>query len=134
MTTYTVTAWCNVAHYTTFEVDAGSIDEALKKGRIQAREECGEPCSDAEYEWDEFEVFAESDETAFAKHIEPSRLAEIAASALLAALRRFEEAWRRWADDIRQHPRLAASTEMFDIYEQACAAITEATQCQGRAP
>jgi hypothetical protein len=49
------------------------------------------------------------------------------ASALLAALSRFEIAWRRWADDMRGHPEMSESCEMFSIYEQARSAINQAT-------
>lgn len=134
MTIYHVTAWCTLPHYTTFEVDAGSIDEALEKAKEQASDEYPEPCDGAQIDWDEFEIFPEGDEAELIRYLEPPRLAENAAPALLAALCRFEEAWRRWADDIRSWPKLAASTEMFDIYEQARLAIAEATQQQGRAP
>jgi hypothetical protein len=134
MTTYNVTAWCDVPHYTTFDVEADSIDEALEKGKLQACEEDGEPCNSTKFDWDEFEISSEDNEAADLTYLAPSRLIENAAPTLLAALRRFEEAWRRWADDIRRIPELAASTELFDIYEQARAAIAEATQHQGRAP
>ena len=131
MTTYQVTAWCSVPYYTTFDVDADNIHKALEKAKQQAREECGEPCGGGESEWDEFQIVSDAECLGY---LETSRQAANAAPALLAALSRFEEAWRRWADDIRSYPKLAASTEMFDIYEQARAAIAEATQQQGRAP
>jgi hypothetical protein len=131
MTNYEVTAWCSVPYYTTFDVDADNIHKALEKAKQQAREECGEPCGGGESEWDEFQIVSDAESLAY---LETSRQAANAAPVLLAALSRFEEAWRRWADDIRSYPKLAASTEMFDIYEQARAAIAEATQQQGRAP
>jgi hypothetical protein len=134
MTTYNVTAWCDVPHYTTFDVEADSIDEALEKGKLQARDESGEPCNSTRFDWDEFEITSEADENASLTYLAPTRLIENAGPTLLAALCGFEEAWRTWADDIRRIPELAASTEMFDIYEQARAAIAEATQHQGRAP
>ena len=133
MTTYEVTAWCSFPHYTTFELEAVSLAEALEKAKIQARDEGGEPCSGGS-EWDEFEISSDDDDSEIMTHVEPSRLTANAAPNLLAALLRFEAAWRSWADDMRRYPKLAASTEMFAIYEQARAAIAEATPDQGRAP
>ena len=134
MTTYNVTAWCLVPYYTTFDVDADNIDAALRKARLQARHEYGEPCNAGDSEWDEFEIASEHGDAAALRYLEPQRLAANAALTLLAALLRFEAAWRKWADDISRCPKLAASTEMFDIYEQARAALAEAAEQQGRAP
>lgn len=53
---------------------------------------------------------------------EPTRLRH-SASVLVAALSRFEAAWRGWADDMRGHPKLCESCEMFSIYEQARTAL-----------
>ena len=50
-----------------------------------------------------------------------------AAPTMLAALQRFETAWRLWAEDIRRVPGLAEKTEMLHIYDAARAAIAEAT-------
>jgi len=60
---------------------------------------------------------------------EPARL-RTAASGLFSALSRFEAAWRGWADDMRRHPGLCASCEMFSIYEQARLALHQATHSQ----
>ena len=134
MTSYQITAWCSVPYYTTFEVDAENVHQALRKARRHARQECGEPCNGGESEWDEFEISSDDDDSEIMTHVEPSRLTANAAPNLLAALLRFKAAWRSWADDMRRYPKLAASTEMFAIYEQARAAIAEATPDQGRAP
>jgi hypothetical protein len=131
MTTYEVTAWCSVPHYTTFEVEATSIDEALEKAKIQARDEVGEPCDGLKANWDEFEVSSQGDDAASVRYLEPSLSAAIAAPTLLAALCRFEESWRKWADDIRCYPEVAAATGMFDLYEQARNAIAEASNTTG---
>jgi hypothetical protein len=87
MTTYQVTAWCSVPHYTTFDVDAGSIGEALEKAKLQVKDEYGEPCDGAECGWDEFDIVFEGDAAEHVRHLEPVRLAEIAAPELLEQLR-----------------------------------------------
>jgi hypothetical protein len=46
---------------------------------------------------------------------------------MLAALQWFEGAWRKWAEDLRGFPKLAANTEMLRIYDAARAAIANAT-------
>jgi hypothetical protein len=84
MTTYEVTAWCDVLHYTTFEVDAGTIAEALEKAKLQACEEDGEPCNSADFTWDEFEISSEGDGASLT-YLAPSRLIENAAEHLLCA-------------------------------------------------
>lgn len=43
MAIYEVRAWCVVPHYTAFDVEAASIDEALEKARIRAHDEYGSP-------------------------------------------------------------------------------------------
>ena len=86
MTTYEVTAWCSVPHYTTFDVDAGSVEEALEKAKIQAKDEYGEPCDGAECDWDEFEIASEGDADEYIRHLEPSRSAKNTAPELPATL------------------------------------------------
>jgi hypothetical protein len=88
MTTYEVTAWCIVPHYTTFDVDAGSLGEALEKAKLQAKDEYGEPCDGGECDWDEFEIFSEGDGDESVRHLEPLRLANNAAPELLEQLQR----------------------------------------------
>jgi hypothetical protein len=85
MTRYNVTAWCTVPHYTTFEIDAGTIDEALEKAQEQAFNEYAEPCDRAQFDWDEFEISSEGDDARSITYQEPSRLAENAAEDLLSA-------------------------------------------------
>ena len=87
MTTYQVTAWCSVPHYTTFDVDAGNLGEALEKARAQAKDEYGEPCDGAKCDWDEFEIVSEGDAADYIRRLEPPRLAELAAPELLEQLR-----------------------------------------------
>ena len=85
MTIYDVTAWCAVPYYTTFEVDAANINEALEKAKLQAREEYGEPCGGGESDWDEFEITSDGESL---RYLTPARVTEIAAPELLDALRR----------------------------------------------
>jgi hypothetical protein len=83
MTTYEVTAWCSVPYYTTFELDAASIGEALEKAKHQARDEYGEACGGGESDWDEFEISSDDESLSY---LEPARLAANAALELLDAL------------------------------------------------
>ena len=85
MTIYEVTAWCSFPHYTTFEVEARSLAEALRKAQKQAPEESGEPCYGCAVEWDEFEIHPEGDQRKSKAYVEPSRRAEVAAEDLLKA-------------------------------------------------
>jgi len=85
MTTYQVTAWCVVPHYTTFDVHAGNIAEALEKARNQAQEEYGEPCDGAKCDWDEFEIVSDNAGEQL-RHLEPARRTENAAQELLDQL------------------------------------------------
>jgi hypothetical protein len=84
MTIYQVTAWCSVPHYTTFEVEAANLRQALNKAIEQAANEYPEPCGGAIFEWDEFEVES-ANGACRRRRIEPSRLVEIAADDLLRA-------------------------------------------------
>ena len=83
--TYEVTAWCSFPHYTTFEVNARSPREALRKARLQAPEEYPEPCNGGAIEWDEFKVCPNGDEAKARIYLEPARRAEVAAERLLRA-------------------------------------------------
>lgn len=88
MTTYEVTAWCIVPHYTTFDVEAGNIGEALEKARLQAKDEYGEPCDGGKCDWDEFAIVSEPDAAEHLVYLEPSRLVENASLELLNQLQR----------------------------------------------
>jgi hypothetical protein len=88
MTTYEVTAWCIVPHYTTFDVDAVGIGEALEKAKLQAKDEYGEPCDGGECHWDEFEIVSEGAGDEYIRHLDPLRAAENAAAELLEQLQR----------------------------------------------
>jgi hypothetical protein len=85
MPTYQANAWCSFPHYTTFEVDARSPKEALRKARQQVSEEYPEPCNDGVLEWDEFEICPNCDDAKSRTYFEPSRRAEMAAQYLLRA-------------------------------------------------
>ena len=85
MTTYEVTAWCSVPHYTTFEVKARSFPEALRKAQKHAPDEYAEPCDDATAEWDDFQIHAKGDPRKSRTYFEPRRRAELAAEHLLKA-------------------------------------------------
>ncbi len=86
MTTYHVTAWCNFPHYTTFEVEARNLSEALRKAREQAPEEYAEPCNGGVIEWDEYQIHSENNEAKSRTYFEPSRRAEMGAQDLLRAV------------------------------------------------
>ena len=86
MTRYDATAWCDFPHYTTFEVEADSIEEALAKAQTQVSDEYPEPFNGAPYEWNEFEV--EDDDGETIRHLAPERATEIPAPALLESLQR----------------------------------------------
>lgn len=88
MTTYQVTAWCSVNYYATFDVEAGSMAEALEKARGRAREEPGEPCDGAECDWNEFEIISDGNEDERFRHLEPELLAANTATELLEELQR----------------------------------------------
>ncbi len=83
MTTYEVTAWCSFPYYTTFEIDAENINEALEKAKHRARDEYGEPCDNGESDWDEFDISSDDESL---KYLEPARLAANAGLQLLDAL------------------------------------------------
>ena len=86
MPRYDVTAWCSLPHYTIFEVEAASVEEALARAQTQVNDECAEPCNSPSYEWNEFELCSE-DAGEYVFHLEPDRAAESAAQTLLDALR-----------------------------------------------
>ena len=85
MTRYNVTAWCSFPHYTTFEVEASSLLQALSKAREQASDECAEPCNGAAIEWDEFQIHSNNNASKPRTYFEPSRRVEMAALHLLRA-------------------------------------------------
>jgi hypothetical protein len=85
MTTYHVTAWCSFPHYTTFEVEARSFAEVLRKAQQQAPEEYAEPCNGSAVDWDEFKICPGGDEAKSRIYFEPARRAEVAAKDLLSA-------------------------------------------------
>ena len=87
MRRYDVTAWCSFPHYTTFEIEAASVEEALTKAQTEVNDEYAEPCNGASYEWNEFELCSEAADE-YLRHLEPDRAAEIAASELLETVRR----------------------------------------------
>jgi len=127
MTTYNVTAWCTVAYYTTFDVDAATIEEALEKARLQARHECGEPCNSGDSDWDEFEISSEDDDSEVITYLEPPRLAANAADDLLSAAKfalPLLEVLGGCSDN-------KEGQEAFYVLRDA---IAKATEQQGRAP
>lgn len=83
MTTYHVTAWCALPHYTTFEVQADSLEDALAKAKEQAINEHPEPCNGGEYDWDEFQIDPEDDNAPGIYHLEPNARLNSAARELL---------------------------------------------------
>jgi hypothetical protein len=90
MTRYNVTAWCVVPYYTTFEVEARNVREALKNAKLHARDEYGDPCDDrAACNWEEFQIHPEDDEGKSRTFLEPARRVEMAAAELHEALQFF---------------------------------------------
>ena len=128
MTTYEVTAWCSVPYYTTFDLDAGSIGEALDKARRRVRDEYGEPCGGGESDWDEFEITSEGDSSEYVKHLEPSRLAEIAATELLDALRHGTDTAQRVLDSWERGDLAGSIRALSQWLSAALAAINQATK------
>jgi hypothetical protein len=126
MTTYNVTAWCSLPNYTTFEVEAESVEDALAKAKTQAKDECPEPCNGPSYDWDEFEICAD-DASEYIRCLKPERAAEIAAQEMLEALRLCEEVLSDLA-------RLDDGTPSVSALNMARDAIAKATEQQGRAP
>ena len=128
MTTYQVTAWCNFPHYTTFEVDARSPREALRKARQQALEESPEPCNGFTVEWDEFEICPEADDVKCRRYVEPAKRAEIAAMELLDALRQGTDAAQRVLDSWERGDLAASIRALSQWLSDARAAIIQATK------
>ena len=126
MPRYDVTAWCSFPHYTIFEVEAASLEEALAKAQTQVADEYPEPCDGASYEWNEFEVCGEYNGETI-RHLEPERAAEIAAPALLGALQHGVIA-ARGVTDFWERGDLAQAVRALSLWlTDADAAINEAT-------
>jgi hypothetical protein len=127
MTTYNVTAWCTVPCYTTFEIEAATFHEALEKAKLQARNECGEPCNSGDFDWDEYEISSEDDDSQVITYLEPPRLAANAADDLLCAA--------KFALPLLEV--LGGSSDNKEeqkAFDMLCDAISKATQQQGRTP
>jgi hypothetical protein len=127
MTTYEVTAWCSVPHYTTFDVDAGSVEEALEKAKIQAKDEYGEPCDGAECDWDEFEIASEGDADEYIRHLEPSRSAKNTAPELLEQLQRGVNHSQSVVDSWERGDLAATVREVAQWLAEARATLNQAT-------
>jgi len=127
MTTYQVTAWCVVPHYTTFDVDAGSVEEALEKARGQSKDEYGEPCDGAECDWDEFAIVSEPDAAEHLVYLEPSRRAENAAPELLDQLQRGVNHAQSIVDSWERGDLAAAVRELTQWLTGARATLQQAT-------
>src|SRR5271156_2272217 len=127
MTTYQVTAWCIVPHFTTFDVDAGSLEEALEKARSQAKNEYGEPCDGAECDWDEFAIVSEPNATDHLVYLEPSRLAENVALELLDRLQRGVNRSQSVVDTWERGDLAATVRELTQWLAEARATLNQAT-------
>jgi hypothetical protein len=128
MTTYQVTAWCVVPYYTIFELEAGSIDEALEKAKRQARDEYGEPCGGGDSDWDEFEIVSEGDADEYIRHLEPSRLAENAALESRDALQHGIDVAQRVLDSWERGDLAQTVRALSQWLADARAAINKATK------
>jgi hypothetical protein len=136
--TYTVLYAVDVPHYGLKEIKASDDAEALAAARL-----CDTDGIFDEAQWDgavcERIVYIEDsdgntpyrdvplDQYSLRSGGDADRRLCEGAAGLLAALKRFEAAWRSWAEDIRRYPKLAASCELYSIYEEARAAIARAT-------
>jgi hypothetical protein len=127
MTTYEVTAWCSVPYYTTFELDADTIHEALEKAKLQARDECGEPCGGGESEWDEFEIVSESDAAECVRYLEPAWLAVIAAKELRDELQRGANIAQQVVDSWEKGDLAGAVRVLSQWLDDARATLNKAT-------
>jgi len=136
--TYTVLYAVDVPHYGRWVIEAGNDADALAAAKaVDCEDVCSEP------QWDSAVckriVHIEDpdgntphrdvplDEFSLRSGGEADRVLCDAATDMLSALRRYEEAWRKWADDTRTFGKLAESCELFSIHEQARAAIRKAT-------
>jgi hypothetical protein len=126
MPRYDVIAWCSFPHYTTFEVEAASIEEALAKAKTQVSDKSPEPCDGASYEWNELEVCAAGGDQ-FIRHLETERAAEIAAPELLAALQRGANA-ARGVTDTWERGDLAQAVRDISLWLIDADAVKQATQ------
>lgn len=129
MTTYEVTAWCNVPYYATFEVKAANLDHALKKTKLRAKnkKECGEPCG-GDSEWDEFEIMSVPDAAQHLRHLEPAWVAAVAAldlrDALQAGIRHAQAIVESWqSGDLAEAVR--ALSEWLPCAHDALAKATQ---------
>jgi hypothetical protein len=126
MTTYEVTAWCSVPYFTIFDVEAGSIGEALEKAKVQAKDEYGEPSDRAD--WDEFYIVSEGDSDEHVLHLEPPRLAEIAALELLEQLQRGVDHVQSIVDSWERGDLAAAVRDLTLWLPEARATLKKATE------
>ena len=127
MTIYQVTAWCIVPHYTVFDVEASTIDDALAKARIQVRDQYGDSCVDGEWDWDEFEICAEDDATEFLAYLAPDALVRNAAPELLQKLRRGVSLARNIVDCWERGDLAAAVRALSEWSPEASGVICKAT-------
>lgn len=128
MTTYQISAWCAVPYYTTFELEANCIDDALEKAKRQALEACGEPCGGGESDWDEFEIVSEGDADEYIRYLEPSRLAENAALELRDELQRGTNVAQQVVDVWERGDLAAAVRALSTWLADARAALDKATK------
>ncbi len=127
MTTYQVTAWCSVPYYTTFDIDADSIGEALEKAGHHALDEYGEPCGGGESDWDEFEIVSEGDASQYIRHLTPDRLAENAALEFRDELQRGINTAQQIVDSWERGDLAAAVRELAQWLAEARATLNRAT-------
>lgn len=84
MTIYDITAWCDRAFYSQFQVETDTPERALEIAKEQVEHEAAEEC-DQGYHWDQFRVCDGDDNSLLTYLDDQARLAH-AAPKLLAAL------------------------------------------------
>jgi len=124
MTTYEVTAWCGVPYYTIFELDAATIEEALEKAKLQAKDESGEPCG-GECDWDEFEIVSGDERVS---HVEPPRFAANAAVELRDALQDGADIAQRVVDTWERGDLAGSVRDLSNWLADARVVLTQATK------
>jgi hypothetical protein len=137
MPRYDVTAWCSFPHYTTFEVEADTAQDALAKAETQVLDEYPEPCNGGEYQWDEFQIDPADDNEPGIYHLQPEARLSAAAQTLLDALRcgvtAATDVVTRWEKgDLAQAVRALSlwATEAAAAVERAAGVPGEASWCK----
>jgi hypothetical protein len=121
MTLFNVTAWCDRAFFTSFEVEADSPEQALTLAKARAENEPADEC-DSNYPWDTFQICDANDNSLLTFQDDQAKLIE-ADSKLLAALKLCHEQLSLWVADTETSD---LSPEDDEALRKAADAIAEA--------